>query len=185
MKTATCKLKSVSTYSQGAFITEIRPDNEIAADFEKRTWKQRCHVNDEGQCFIPPMVFKNCLSNAAKYMGLKIPGEGQNLYTKHIVSGVLVVEPLPLGVHIDDVQHKWQHVPSTGQRGGTKRVLKCFPIFPKWEGTVEYLIFDEKITKEVFTKILHGAGQFIGIGVFRPMNNGYYGRFSVEYIQWK
>lgn len=50
---------------------------------------------------------------------------------------------------------------------------------------MEFLILDEIITEEVFREHLADAGSFIGIGRFRPRNNGFYGRFLVESVDWK
>lgn len=185
MKTAVCKLRSMSPYSQSKYIQEKKTRDETHADFEKRSWVQRCHWSESGRLYIPPMSFKNCLSEAAKYKSIQIPGKGKSTYTKHFEAGVLVVDPLELDVTRETIQHEWLHVPSDGRRGGTTRVEKCFPLIPSWEGTVEFLVLDEIITEDVFREHLTDAGSFIGIGRFRPRNNGFYGRFKVESIKWK
>ena len=185
MKKAICKLTSMSPYSQSKYIGEKKTKDETHADFEKRSWKQRCHWNEDGNLYIPPMSFKNCLSEAAKYKSIQIPGKGKSTYTKHFEAGVLVVDPVVLDVTESTLQHEWLHVPSDGRRGGTTRVEKCFPVIPRWAGVVEFLILDEIITEEVFSEHLGDAGSFIGIGRFRPRNNGFYGRFAVESVKWK
>lgn len=185
MKKAICSLSSVSPYSQSRYLGEKKTRDETHADFEKRVWRNRLHADNSGEVFIPPMAFKNCLSEAAKYKSIQIPGKGKSTYTKHFEAGVLVVDPLPIGVQKDDVDGEWLHVPSDGRRGGTTRVEKCFPLIHEWSGKVEFLVFDELITPEVFEEHLRDAGSFIGIGRFRPRNNGYYGRFAVERIDWK
>ena len=76
------------------------------------------------------------------------------------------------------------HVPSDGVRGGTKRVLKCFPYIDEWEAEAEVEILDDIITKEIFLQIIKEAGRFIGLLRFRPRNNGYYGRFEIELLDW-
>jgi hypothetical protein len=174
----------MSPYSQSKYIQEKKTRDETHADFEKRSWQQRCHWDDSGRVYIPPMSFKNCLSEAAKYKSIQIPGKGKSTYTKHFEAGVLVVDPLVLEVTKDTLQSEWLHVPSDGRRGGTTRVEKCFPLIPQWSGAVEFLILDEIITPEVFEEHLTDAGSFIGIGRFRPRNNGFYGRFKVEGIKW-
>jgi hypothetical protein len=184
MINAVCKLVSMSPYSQSKYIQEKKTRDETHADFEKRSWKQRCHWNEAGNLFIPPMSFKNCLSEAAKYKSIQIPGKGKSTYTKHFEAGVLVVEPLVLSVTQDSVSHEWLHVPSDGRRGGTTRVEKCFPLIPAWSGEVTFHVLDEIITEEVFTEHLRDAGSFIGMGRFRPRNNGFYGRFKVESVVW-
>ena len=188
MKTATASLKSVSPYSQGKYIQTPKPDKLTHADFEKQVWSERCHTDNDGEIFIPPMAFKNCLQEAAKYLGaaMQIPGEGQTRYTKHFEAGILVVEPVFIGYNIKDIEQYgvWRHVPGNGKQGGTTRVEKRFPTFPSWSADVEFLVFDEKVTNEIFARVLEGAGQFIGVGVFRPRNRGYFGRFDVVKIKW-
>jgi hypothetical protein len=185
MAIATVELTSISSYSQSKHYTDPpKEDKESAKDYEARTWMYRCHVNKEGNIFIPPMCFKNCLSEAAKYLGIQIPGKGKSNYTKHFEAGVLVVEPLVLPIKHEDVAHEWLFVPSDGKRGGGKRVEKCFPLILEWSGEVQFHVLDETITEQVFKQHIVEAGKFIGIGRFRPRNNGYYGRFQVTDLTW-
>ena len=62
---------------------------------------------------------------------------------------------------------------------------RCYPIIREWSGTAVFYILDENMTQEVFEKLLKTAGQFIGLGRFRPAVNGPYGRFEVESIDWQ
>jgi hypothetical protein len=185
MKTATVMLQNISPLSQSRYHGAEKLDKENSKDYEARTWKERVHVNEDGYIFIPPMAFKNCLSEAAKYLSIQIPGKGKSTYTKHFEAGVLVMDPLVLPVKKEDVEGEWLFVPSDGVRGSGKRVEKCFPLIPKWKGEVIFHIIDDTITKEVFEKCLVEAGKIIGIGRFRPRNNGFYGRFKVRNIKWE
>lgn len=184
MKTAVCELKSISPYSQSKFYETEKLPKERPDDFEARTWRDRLHVNEDGNVFIPPMAFKNCLSSVAKYLGLQIPGKGKATFTKHIEAGILVTEGLILPIKKEQVTGQWLFVPADGKRGGGKRVKKCFPLIFSWDGTVTFHILDETITEDVFRQHLEESGKFIGIGRFRPQNNGYYGRFEVKKITW-
>jgi len=184
MKTAIVKIKGISPYSQSRHYTEPKLDKESSPDYEKRTWRRRLHVGENGEVFIPPMAFKNCLSECAKFLGKQIPGKGKATYTKHFEAGVLVMDPAPLGVKADEVQGEWLFVPADGVRGSGKRVDKCFPVIHNWSAEVTFYILDETVTQDVFAEHLEQAGRFIGIGRFRPRNNGFYGRFDVESIRW-
>ena len=184
MKRAIVELESLSTYSQGKRVMVDKKDKESPEDYEKRTWKEKCHFNQDGYVVIPPMSFANCIKEAAKYLSISIPGEGKSKYTKHFASGIICTEPLVTQTHKDDLQHQWVFVPSDGTRGGSKRVDKCFPIIPKWKGTQEFLVLDNKITEEIFTRVLKESGNIIGIGRFRPSNWGYFGRFSIKSVRW-
>lgn len=140
------------------------------------------HVNKDGFVYIPPTAFKNSLSQAAKYIGMSIPGKGKERYTKNFEAGVSVIEPLVLSIKKDDVEGIWLFVPSNGIRGGNKRVHKCFPCIRGWSGSVVYHVWDDIVTDKVFKYHLEQCGKFIGIGFFRPRNNGFWGRFKVNKI---
>ena len=185
MRVAIASIEGVSTYSQNKCHDKPKKNKEIDKDYEERTWKGRAHINEDGYMFIPPMAFKNCLSEAAKYLSIQVPGKGKTTYTKHFEAGILVVDPLVLSVKEEDIEAEWVYVPSDGQRGGKKRVWKCFPVVHEWGGEVIFHILDDIITPDVFEKHLDEAGKIIGIGRFRPRNNGLYGRFKVNEVIWE
>jgi hypothetical protein len=184
MHIATVKLKSVSAYSQSRFHDVPHLDKETHDDHEKRTWMERLHSTEDGRVYIPPMAFKNCLSEAAKFLAMQIPGKGKATYTKHFEAGVLVLEPLVLPALKKDVPGEWYFVPSDGKRGSGGRVKKCFPVVAQWAGEVVFHVLDDTITEDVFRHHICEAGKFIGIGRFRPRNNGFYGRFEVVSVKW-
>lgn len=185
MKTATATLESSSPYSQSKHYKTPKLDKEGSADYEARTWRERMHSTPEGNVYIPPMAFKNCITEAAKFLGIQIPGKGKSTYTKHFEAGIIVTEGLTLPDKKDKVECEWLFVPADGKRGSGKRVEKCFPVIPMWQGDVSFFILDETITEGVFLSHLEEAGKFIGIGRFRPRNNGFYGRFEVKKLTWK
>lgn len=184
MKRAVATLKSNSPYGQSKHYKTPKLEKEGADAYEKRTWRGRMHTTAEGNVFIPPMAFKNCLSEAAKFLSIQIPGKGKSTYTKHFEAGVLVMDPLVLPIKANDVKPVCLFVPADGRRGAGKRVEKYFPVIQEWGGNVTFYIVDETITESVFRTHLEEAGKFIGVGFFRPRNNGYYGRFSVESVKW-
>lgn len=185
MRLATVELESLSPYSQSRYIDVPKLKKENHDDYEKRTWRERLHSDADGNVVMPPMAFKNCLSEVAKYLSVKIPGKQNSTYTKHFEAGVMVIEGITLAVKKDDVPGEWLFVPPDGKRGGSKRVKKCFPVIHTWKGNLSVHVLDETITPEVFEQHLSEAGNFIGIGRFRPRNNGYYGRFKVNKVTWK
>lgn len=184
MKQARVKITGVTPYSQGKYVQAEKLPKEGHDDYEKRTWRERLHRDKSGEVFIPAMSIKNCLYDAAKYLSIQIPGKGKATYTKHFEAGVMVMDSIPLGIKVEDVPGEWLHVPSDGRKGGDKRVLKCFPIIQEWGGEVVVYVLDETITKDVFMDHMKQAGQFIGLGRFRPRRGGFYGRFTAELLEW-
>lgn len=185
MKRALVTLESISPYSQSRYYQTPKKEKESSADYEERTWRDRVHADRDGNLQIPPMSFKNCLAEAAKFLSMQIPGKGKATYTKHFEAGVLVNAPLTLPIKKTDVEGEWLFVPSSGRRGDGRRVQKCFPVIHQWGGEVEFLIIDDTLTEETFRYHIEQAGQLIGIGRFRPRNNGYYGRFKVTGFQFE
>ena len=185
--TATCHLSSASVYSQSRPYQVEKKPRETPADYEKRTWRERMHLSEKnpGKLVIPAMQFKNSLAEAAKYSSQQIPGKGKATYTKHFEAGVIILESMELDIKADDIKGETVFVPSSGKRGDGNRVYKTFPKIHSWSGVIDFTIFDHTITEEVFKEHLMQAGQFIGIGRWRPRNNGMYGRFTVDKVDWK
>lgn len=188
MKIATAQLQSTSPYSHARHHQTDKKAKESAADYEERTWREKIHADEEtGVCFIPPMALCKSALEAAKYLSIPISGKGKSTYTKHFEAGVRVNEAnkVILPYKKEEVRGEWVFVPSDGMRGGTRRVMKCFPYFGKWQGTVEYQIHDDVITESVFREVLDLAGTLIGIGRFRPKNCGFYGMYECTDLQWR
>jgi hypothetical protein len=128
------------------------------------------------------MALKNCLAEVAKFLGETVPGRGKATYTKHFEAGLLVTDPLMLGVKAKDVAGERLFVPSDGKRGGGTRVWKTFPVIPKWETRATIYVLDPVLADkpEKIEEYLNHAGKFIGLGRFRPRKNGFNGRFTIS-----
>lgn len=182
MKIATARLRSISPYSQSRYHDTPKLDKERPDDHEMRTWAERLHVTDDGRVFIPPMSFKKSLETAARFLGMQIKGRGKSTYTKHFKAGVLVTDGLVLSTRKEDVAGEVYFVPADGKSG--PRVKRKFPVIREWSGEVTFYVLDETITESVFIEHLKEAGNFIGIGRFRPENGGFYGRYAVDSVSW-
>lgn len=183
MRQFRAKIAGISPYSQSRHHETPKLDKETSDAYERRTWRNRMHVNSDGEVEIPPMSLKNCLSEAAKFLSMQIPGKGKATYTKHFEAGVMVLQPVSLGIKAEEVSEEALFVPADGVRGSGKRVTKVFGRIDKWGGTFDITVVDDTITKDVLQKHLEEAGNLIGIGRFRPRNNGYYGRFKVVALE--
>jgi len=181
------KITGKSAYSPGKYYSKEEvpmKEGELHAEYEMRTFMNRLHVDKKtGEVFIPPMAFKNALASAAKYLSKSIKGQGKKTYTAKIESGVLCFEPFMLGVTQDGFSPNELFLPSDGKRGGGKRVTKVFPVILNWGGTLHISVVDPIVSKDVLREHLEAAGNYIGVGTFRPQNNGYYGRFVVDSIK--
>ena len=183
MKRYRAKIVGITPYSQSRHHETPKLDKETSDAYERRTWRNRLHSDQAGEVYIPPMSLKNCLSEAAKFLSIQIPGKGKSTYTKHFEAGVMVLDQVGLGVKAEDVPGEALFVPADGVRGSGKRVTKVFGRIDSWGGTFDIVIVDETITQDILARHLQEAGNLIGIGRFRPRNNGFYGRFRVESLE--
>jgi hypothetical protein len=180
MKTINVTIEGVAPISFSAPVQSVKDQGEAHDVFEDRTWREKMHV-ENGEVFIPPGALKGCLQDAAKHLSENVPGKGSSKYTKHFERGIMVTQPLMLGVKPGDVGCDRRFVPSDGKPGGGKRVWKNFPILMTWQCDGEILVLDpllEGKTDKVHA-YLEYAGKLIGMGRFRPASRGYYGRFKV------
>lgn len=172
----------------GKPVLEPKDSKETHDQHEKRTWKQKVHVDADGCVCIPPFAIKNALEESGKFLSLKIPGEGKKTFTDRFRKGVIVSSPMKLchpsgkPVALDDIVPQTLFVPSDGRRGSGKRVQRIFPTLHRWTGEATLFIADPKITDEVLAEHLDALGQFIGFGSMRIGNGGVNGISTVELV---
>ena len=185
MKTCLAHLKSVGPYSQSRAHETEKLNKEKPDDWEARTWRNKLHLGENGEVIIPGMSFKFAVDRAAFMLSIKIPNRRSATYTKHFISGVLVLEDSPIvGLTKDDPEEEWVYCHANGVRGSGKRVWRCFPLIREWEVDVNFIVADDTIPKDIFEQVLSESGKFVGIGRFRPENGGSKGRYSVVSTHW-
>lgn len=63
------------------------------------------------------------------------------------------------------------------------RILRHRPFFPEWTIQFALMIDQSLIDAKLVREVLDDAGNYVGIGDFRPARKGPYGRFAV--IHWQ
>lgn len=160
--------------------TEKLP-GESHADYDKRTYKERAHVDDKGFILIPAQAFKGAIDDAARAAGDKITGKGSSTWGKIVVGSTMIVTPLNTGTKIKDAPYVDVYCHSDGKKGGTAgRVWRRFPeVPPGWKGTLEIVCLDPSLPEDHLKKYISNAGLFGGVGTWRPKNGGGNGRFKL------
>jgi len=185
IRTCTATITGIAPYSPSRFIEEEKRQGEEGDAFERRTWRLKAHASDDGFVVIPFMSFKKALDSAARLTPRKIKGRGAQTYGQQMKSGVLLTEPMKLPVKIADMRSETFMCSIKGDsRGIGGRVPRVFPMIDTWGGPIQFFVTNPTIQPEVFETYLREAGQFIGIGRFRPENGGVNGRYTVDRIEW-
>lgn len=191
-QTCIMTIEGVSPYGPGRMVMEARKAKETPDEHERRCWRMRIWTDAQGRVTIPAMAMKLAIEAACKRLGEQIPGKGKATYTKHFTAGLLSQEDAVL-YHDDgktawtatEAPGVWRFVPSGGDRGGAKRVLKRFAEFPPiWKATFNVQVLDDAITRDVFERSAIEAGRFVGLGRFRPASGGFNGRF-IPAFKWE
>jgi hypothetical protein len=179
MKKFIAELKSLTPYGQGKMHLEPKLPQELNDAYAERTWRARTH-SAAGELYIPPMAFKLLLEATAKYLGDQIPGQGKRTYTAKYRQGVIIPDPVMLGIHVEDIGYQKIFTSAGGgQSRHETRVWRYFPVIEQWAGILTILAIDDIFTADVVEKHLHQGGKIVGIGVWRPENGGMWGKFDV------
>lgn len=177
-----CDLKSVTPVTFNKKLRSEKEPNETHDDLEKRVWRERCDCNRKNELILRSDRFKKSIVLAAQWLNMQIPGEGKATYTKHFRGGVIVMNNIELGIKRDECEHELVY---TGPRKKDGKRWIHFPIVEKWEGELQVNVLDEKITEEVFKKVIDYAGMTVGIGSWRPENGGENGRYECRDIAFE
>lgn len=172
----------ISSLSFGKPVTSIKETGETHEAFEQRTWKERIHADASGQVYIPPIMMKKCMESVAQHLSETVPGKGKATFTKHFLRGIMITDPILIGVHIDDVKPIRLYVNADGKKGSGTRVWRIFCDIPEWGGHVVIHVLDPMLQGhsdriEIYAE---HAGTFIGLGRYAPRNGGHNGRFTVK-----
>lgn len=136
------------------------------------------YIDAEGQCYLPGEHLRVALINAGSFMKSKVGNARKSM--KNIVAAMFTINPENINLPpFDEVDKR-----SAVNKNVKARVMV---IRPKWNAgwKVKFNVFvdDNTMTKETVAELLNYAGKYVGIGSYRPTNNGYFGRFEVENIQ--
>ncbi len=178
MKAYTAMLKSLTPYGQGRHHDSPKLERELHDAYDQRTVLQKLHTS-LGKVMIPPMAFKLCLEDTARYLKMQIPGRGKETYTKNFTQGVMFNEPVLLEQEPEKCRiERVFTLSQPGKRDGG-RVWKYFPVLDAWEAVVPFVVIDEMLTHEVLKRHFEIGGMITGIGVWRPQKGGMWGKFKL------
>jgi len=129
--------------------------------------------NDNGVFFLPGEHIRGALINAGAMVKSKVGNARKSM--KNIVAGMFFVFPEKLPLPQNYVIDKRSAV----NKNIKGRVISIRPKWEEWKTQFELHVDNDTITKETVKEIIENAGQYIGVGSFRPQCNGMFGRFKI------
>jgi len=133
----------------------------------------KLYTTEDGKIYTPSTHIYGSLVDAAK--NFNIVGKKRATYSK-IFGSVISIEP-------DVIIHKkqeWEVFSISAVNPNTRgRIMVHRPMLKKWEIEFEIIFNDDDIPVEVLKSVIDWAGQYSGIGDWRPNKKGKYGKFMV------
>jgi len=151
--------------------------NSPAHQSDSARAEYHCYRNSAGSCFIPSDHIRGAMINAGSFVKAKVGGTSKSM--KSIVAAMFMVFPEQIEIPDYDVIDKRSGV----NRNVKARVINVRPKWSDWSCEFKLQVYENTISLDMISQIIRYAGSYIGIGSFRPTNNGMFGRFTLESIE--
>ncbi len=162
-----------------------------------------CVYEDEGNIAIPSDNLMRCLMEGGAMVpvpggknGKTFKAQTQSGMLPHETGWALLIDDAPIAmdeilplreerdfkVHVETVKDLGFVLFTKRAKIGTSKHVRVRPKFPRWSLSGRLDVWDDQITKEVLVSVLRSAGEFKGLGDWRPSSKtpGPYGRFTAE-----
>lgn len=130
-----------------------------------------------GKCYIPSDQVRGALIGGGSYMKAKVGGKSKSM--KVIVAATF--EPEEEKIFIPDYDQVDKR--STLNRNVKARVIVIRPKWSSLEAEFILKVYEDTLTIQTIKELFSFAGQYVGIGSFRPTTNGLFGRFELTSIE--
>ena len=181
MKKFKIKIEGVTPYMQH------RMDDKTLEEWEKNRGKliERPEVAEEdlkraefhcyrnGSCYIPSDHIRGALINAGAFVKAKVGNSRKSM--KNIVAAMFFISP----DHIEMPDYDEIDKRSAVNRNVKARIITIRPKWTNWKVEFILSVDNDTITESTIKEIFNYAGRYVGIGSFRPTNNGQFGRFEL------
>lgn len=145
---------------------------EVSEQDSKRA-EYNCYRNREDKCFIPAEQLRIAFINGGGYLKSKVGNAKRSM--KGVFAAVLRVSPEEITLpEYDEIDKR-----SAVNKNVKARVMVIRPKWSTWSAEFDLIIDNETITKETIEELINTTGNYVGIGSYRPTNNGYFGRFKL------
>lgn len=149
--------------------------NELDEDELKAEY--HCYRNAEGKCYIPQEHVRGALIAAGSMTKGKVGATTKSM--KSTVAGQFYIDEPELYLPDWDSYDKR----SATNRNIKARVIVVRPKWTTWSVQFTLTVDNDTLHKNMVQQIIEDAGNSIGIGSYRPTNNGYFGRFNLAELK--
>lgn len=137
----------------------------------KKQTEEKIHRNSKGEVCFPACAFKKAMTEAAPYINID----------KQKARGTFFVKAKE---ELVPIKFKKQGVQKSIANFGANRIYKTTlrPMFEGWSCILNIKYNANQITPEEIEQLAKIAGFQIGIGAWKPINNGTFGTFNAKLL---
>lgn len=129
--------------------------------------------NKDGKLFLPSEHLRLALINGGGYLKSKVGVKTKSM--KSIIAAVLMINPEEILLpEYDEIDKR-----SAVNKNVKARVIVIRPKWTIWKAEFNMILDNSTLTEEMLTELITTTGNYVGIGSYRPTNNGYFGRFKL------
>lgn len=135
------------------------------------------YIDKDGSFFIPSEHIRGAMITAGTYVKSKVGAQTKSM--KSVVAGMFFIqeEKIPFKP-FDEIDKR-----SAVNKNVKARVIVVRPRWNEWQASFTLLVDNDSIAQAMIENILTYAGNNVGIGSYRPTNNGMFGRFKIGRIE--
>lgn len=131
----------------------------------------------DGRFYIPAEQLRIAFVNGGGYLKSKVGNSRRSM--KGVFAAILRIEPEEIIIPDYDLIDKRSAV----NKNVKARVIVIRPKWSQWSAEFDMIIDNDTITEETLKELIATTGNYVGIGSYRPTNNGYFGRFKLVSIE--
>lgn len=153
----------------------ITPSKSAQPDYNRALFHS--YVDSSGNFFIPADHIRGALITAGTYVKGKVGAQTKSM--KSTVAGMFFIKEEKIKLTpFDEIDKR-----SAVNKNVKARVIVVRPRWNEWKTSFTLLVDNDTISQEMIEQLLQYAGNNVGIGSYRPTNNGMFGRFKVDSIK--
>jgi hypothetical protein len=149
---------------------DVNQEDLIRAEFH-------AYRNKEGKLYLPSEHLRIAFINGGGYLKSKVGVRTKSM--KSIIAAVLMINPEQILMpEYDEIDKR-----SAVNKNVKARVMVIRPKWITWEAEFDMVLDNNTLTAEMLTELISVTGNYVGIGSYRPTNNGYFGRFKMTSLE--
>ena len=156
--------------SHGRVVTnpDVAQTDAIRAEYH-------CHRNGVNKkCFVPSEQFRQSFIAAGTLVKSKVGAQTKSM--KSLVAGQWMIEEEEIYIPDYDQIDKRSGI----NKNNKARIIVIRPKWSTWSAEFTLSIDNTTTTDEMVKQIVTFAGSNVGIGSYRPTNNGRFGRYKID-----